>query len=226
MAPPPILTITREQLEQQSNLKQSKMTSFPKQLELDALKQRIKETAANLAEMRKQLPAATAAAKEEGGKPKKTLSPEHLAAMKAGREKKKAEKASSPSPSPSADEAEVPAPKKVKKAKKVKAEVEITGAEVEPVLAEAVPEAKKKAKKAKGTSSESEGDADAEPKEKEKRAVAPGTLAWHAYVKHMVETRPEAFVDMKQPQKFTVAKGMRAADPSGYASFVADWKAL
>ena len=59
-----------------------------------------------------------------------------------------------------------------------------------------------------------------------KKAPAAGTLAWHAYVKHMVETRPEAFVDMKQPQKFTVAKGMRAADPSGYASFVADWKAL
>jgi hypothetical protein len=200
--------------------------SFPKQLELDALKQRIKETAANLAEMRKQLPAAIAAAKEEGGKPKKTLTPEHLAAMKAGREKKKAEKATSPS----ADEASAPEasdaeekPKKVKKAKKVKAEVEITA---EPVLveAEAAVEVKKAKKAKKAKASDSDADADAEPKVK--KAPAAGTLAWHAYVKHMVETRPEAFVDMKQPQKFTVAKGMRAADPSGYASFVADWKAL
>jgi hypothetical protein len=213
--------------------------SFPKQLELDSLKQRIKETAANLAEMRKQLPAAVAAAKEEGGKPKKTLSPEHLAAMKAGREKKKAEKASSPSPSPSpADEAEVPEavaekPKKAKKAKKAKAEVEITGAETEPVAtpeaeahsdAEAAPAVKKKKAK-KVSTSESEGDADADA-DKPKRKVAAGNLAWHAYVKHMVETRPEAFTDMKQPQKFAVAKGMRVADPSGYASFVADWKAL
>jgi len=203
--------------------------SFPKQLELDSLKQRIKETAANLAEMRKQLPAAVAAAKEEGGKPKKTLSPEHLAAMKAGREKKKAEKASASSAEKaSADEAEVPEAVKPKKAKKAKAEVEITGAAPEPVLAEAAPAAvpaakKKKAKKA--STSESEGDADANA-DKPKRKVAAGTLAWHAYVKHMVETRPEAFTDMKQPQKFAVAKGMRAADPIGYASFVADWKAL
>jgi len=195
--------------------------SFPKQLELDSLKQRIKETAANLAEMRKQLPAAIAAAKEEGGKPKKTLSPEHLAAMKAGREKKKAEKAS-------ADEAEVPEAVKPKKAKKAKAEVEITGAAPEAHSdAEAAPEAvAKKAKKAKKVpTSESEGDADANA-DKPKRKVAAGTLAWHAYVKHKVETRPEAFTDMKQPQKFAVAKGMRAADPIGYASFVADWKAL
>jgi hypothetical protein len=202
--------------------------SFPKQLELDSLKQRIKETAANLAEMRKQLPAAIAAAKEEGGKPKKTLSPEHLAAMKAGREKKKAEKASSPSP-PSADEAEVPEavkPKKAKKAKKAKAEVEITGAAPEPVLAEAAPAAKKKAKKA--STSESEGDSDANAdKPKEKRKVAAGTLAWLAYVQHMIETRPEAFAaDMGRAQKMTVIKGIRAADPSGYQSFVAEWKAL
>lgn len=195
--------------------------SFPKQLELDALKQRIKETAANLAEMRKQLPAAIAAAKEEGGKPKKTLTPEHLAAMKAGREKKKAEKATS------ADEASAPEaeekPKKEKKAKKVKSSADAS--EV-PAEADADAEVKKvkKAKKAKASDSDADADADAEPKVK--KAPAAGTLAWHAYVKHMVETRPEAFVDMKQPQKFTVAKGMRAADPSGYEAFVADWKAL
>ena len=200
--------------------------SFPKQLELAALKQRIKETAANLAEMRKQLPAAIAAAKEEGGKPKKTLTPEHLAAMKAGREKKKAEKASSPS----ADEASAPEasdaeekPKKVKKAKKAKAKAS-ADADAEPTSTSADAEVKKVKKAKKAKASDSDADADAEPKVK--KAPAAGTLAWHAYVKHMVETRPEAFVDMKQPQKFTVAKGMRAADPSGYASFVADWKAL
>jgi hypothetical protein len=196
--------------------------SFPKQLELDALKQRIKETAANLAEMRKQLPAAIAAAKEEGGKPKKTLTPEHLAAMKAGREKKKAEKATS------ADEASAPEasdaeekPKKEKKAKKVKPSADAS--EV-PAEADADAEVKKVKKAKKAKASDSDADADAEPKVK--KAPAAGTLAWHAYVKHMVETRPEAFVDMKQPQKFTVAKGMRAADPSGYEAFVADWKAL
>ena len=208
--------------------------SFPKQLELDALKQRIKETAANLAEMRKQLPAAIAAAKEEGGKPKKTLTPEHLAAMKAGREKKKAEKASSPS----ADEASAPEasdaeekPKKEKKAKKAKAKAKPSAdadaaadADAEPTSTSADAEVKKVKKAKKAKASDSDADADAEPKVK--KAPAAGTLAWHAYVKHMVETRPEAFVDMKQPQKFTVAKGMRAADPSGYASFVADWKAL
>lgn len=198
--------------------------SFPKQLELDALKQRIKETAANLAEMRKQLPAAIAAAKEEGGKPKKTLTPEHLAAMKAGREKKKAEKATS------ADEASAPEasdaeekPKKEKKAKKAKAKAS-ADADAEPTSTSADAEVKKVKKAKKAKASDSDADADAEPKVK--KAPAAGTLAWHAYVKHMVETRPEAFVDMKQPQKFTVAKGMRAADPSGYASFVADWKAL
>ena len=82
----------------------NKMSAI-KQIELAALEERIRITNSKIAKMQLQvdgwlaeLPAAKAAAEEEARsfvlveKPKKVLTPEHLAKMKAGREAKKAAK--------------------------------------------------------------------------------------------------------------------------------------
>ena len=63
--------------------------------------------------------------------------------------------------------------------------------------------------------------ADAEPK----RKAAAGTLAWTAFVKHIKETQPAAFVGVsKESDKLTVVKGIRAENMAAYDSFVAEWK--
>ena len=65
--------------------------------------------------------------------------------------------------------------------------------------------------------------ADGEPKPKRKAAL--GTLAWMAYVKHIKDTQPEALEGhTKEAEKLAIIKGIRAEDPEGYNTFVAEWK--
>jgi len=60
---------------------------------------------------------------------------------------------------------------------------------------------------------------------KPKRKACPGTLAWMAYVQHVKATQPEALVGAaKECEKLMAIKGIRAADPQGYTTFVAAWK--
>jgi hypothetical protein len=89
------------------------------------------------------------------------------------------------------------------------------GGGVKPVATKAGKKSKKDA--------EAGSDTDAETKPKRKAAV--GTLAWTAFVKHIKETRPEAFADVKkESDKLTVVKGIRADNMPAYESFVAEWK--
>ena len=80
---------------------------------------------------------------------------------------------------------------------------------------------KKSKKGAKSGDAGSDSDAEAKPK----RKAAAGTLAWTAFVKHIKETQPEAFVGVKkEADKLTVIKGIRADNMPAYDSFVKDWK--
>ena len=66
--------------------------------------------------------------------------------------------------------------------------------------------------------------ADAEKKPKKKAAL--GTLAWTAYVKHMKQTRPEAFTGLtKESDKLVIIKGIRAENPDEYVTWTDAWKA-
>ena len=78
-----------------------------------------------------------------------------------------------------------------------------------------------KASKAKG---KKKADGDAEKKPKKKAAL--GTLAWTAYVKHMKETRPEAFTGLtKESDKLVIIKGIRAENAQEYVTWTDAWKA-
>jgi hypothetical protein len=67
--------------------------------------------------------------------------------------------------------------------------------------------------------------AETEPKEKEKRKVAPGTMAWHAFVTHCKATMPELAALSKSSEKLQAIKARKQNDKTGYDSFVAEWKA-
>ena len=67
--------------------------------------------------------------------------------------------------------------------------------------------------------------AETEPKEKEKRKVAPGTMAWHAFVTHCKATMPELAALSKSSEKLQAIKARKEADKTGYESFVSEWKA-
>ena len=97
--------------------------------------------------------------------------------------------------------AETTAPQpKLKKAKKVKA-----SPPVEPVSAPV---------------------AEAVSQEKQKKPASDGTMAWHAFVKHVQETQPSRFVDFKKHSEMLhEAKSIRQEDEDGYKSFVSSWKA-
>lgn len=80
---------------------------------------------------------------------------------------------------------------------------------------------KKSKKGAKGGDAGSDSEGEAKPK----RKAAAGTLAWTAFVKHIKETQPSAFVGVtKESDKLTVVKGIRAENMAAYDSFVAEWK--
>jgi hypothetical protein len=50
-------------------------------------------------------------------------------------------------------------------------------------------------------------------------------LAWHAYVKHIMSTRTDAFAGIKKfREKLTIIKGIREENTAAYDTFVADWK--
>jgi hypothetical protein len=58
-----------------------------------------------------------------------------------------------------------------------------------------------------------------------KRALAAGTAAWMAYVKHLKETSPDSFEECKtEPERLKVAKSIRAEDEEAYKKFVAEFK--
>ena len=93
------------------------------------------------------------------------------------------------------------------------------GGGVKPVATKA---GKKSKKGSKNADAGSESDAEAKPKRKR----AAGTLAWNAFVKHIKETQPDAFVGVsKESEKLRVIKGIRAENIGAYDSFVAEWKA-
>lgn len=50
-------------------------------------------------------------------------------------------------------------------------------------------------------------------------------LAWHAFVKHIMSTRTDAFSGVKKfREKLTIIKGIREEDTGGYETFVTDWQ--
>lgn len=58
-----------------------------------------------------------------------------------------------------------------------------------------------------------------------KRALAAGTAAWMAFVKHLKDSSPERFEECKtEPERLKVAKEIRAEDEEAYKSFVAEFK--
>jgi hypothetical protein len=62
--------------------------------------------------------------------------------------------------------------------------------------------------------------------EKPKKKAALGTLAWVAYVKHIKQTRPDAFAGVtSEPDKLVIIKGIRAENPEEYVSWTDAWKA-
>ena len=62
--------------------------------------------------------------------------------------------------------------------------------------------------------------------EKPKKKAPLGTLAWVAYVKHIKETRAEAFDGVtKESDKLIIIKGIRAENPEEYTSWTTTWKA-
>jgi hypothetical protein len=86
----------------------------------------------------------------------------------------------------------------------------------------AKPAAAKRSKKGSKKGADA-SDSDAEPKPKRKAAA--GTLAWTAFVKHIKETQPAEFADVKkEAEKLTVVKRIRAENIAAYDSFVKDWK--
>lgn len=61
---------------------------------------------------------------------------------------------------------------------------------------------------------------------KEKKPASDGTMAWHAFVKHVQETQPSRFADFKKHSEVLhEAKSIREEDDEGYKSFVSSWKA-
>jgi hypothetical protein len=49
-------------------------------------------------------------------------------------------------------------------------------------------------------------------------------LAWSAFAKHTIATRPDAFEGVKRfGEKLKLIKGIREGDTSAYDAFVADW---
>lgn len=49
-------------------------------------------------------------------------------------------------------------------------------------------------------------------------------LAWAAFVKHTIATRPDAFEGVKRfGEKLKLIKGIREEDTTAYEAFVADW---
>jgi hypothetical protein len=57
------------------------------------------------------------------------------------------------------------------------------------------------------------------------RKTAPGTLAWIAFVKHCKTAYPERFTEcVKEPERLTVAKGIRAEDEAAYKEFCEKFK--
>ena len=85
--------------------------------------------------------------------------------------------------------------------------------------------AAKGGKRSKKGSKNADAGSDSEGEAKPKRKAAAGTLAWTAFVKHIKETQPSAFVGVsKESDKLTVVKGIRAENMAAYDSFVAEWK--
>jgi hypothetical protein len=105
-------------------------------------------------------------------------------------------------------ETAAPAPKvkKVKKAKAAAAEAPAPAAvEAAPAAVEAAPAA-----------------VEAKPK----KPASEGTMAWHAFVKHVQEVQPSRFADLKKhSERLHEAKAIHEEDEEGYKSFVAAWKA-
>lgn len=61
---------------------------------------------------------------------------------------------------------------------------------------------------------------------KVKKPASDGTMAWHAFVKHVHETQPMRFADFKKhSQVLHEAKSIREGDKDGYDAFVNQWKA-
>ena len=89
----------------------------------------------------------------------------------------------------------------------------------------AVKPASKGGKRSKKASKSGDAGSDSEAEAKPKRKAAAGTLAWTAFVKHIKETQPEEFADVKkEAEKLTVVKRIRAENIAAYDSFVKDWK--
>jgi len=89
----------------------------------------------------------------------------------------------------------------------------------------AKPAAAKGGKRSKKGSKSGDAGSESEAEAKPKRKAAAGTLAWTAFVKHIKETQPAAFVGVtKESDKLRVIKGIRAENLEAYDSFVKDWK--
>jgi hypothetical protein len=61
---------------------------------------------------------------------------------------------------------------------------------------------------------------------KPKKPASEGTMAWHAFVKHVQEVQPSRFADLKKhSERLQEAKAIHEEDEEGYKTFVAAWKA-
>jgi hypothetical protein len=79
-----------------------------------------------------------------------------------------------------------------------------------------------KVKKAKKTKVAPAEDVASKPK----KPASDGTMAWHAFVKHVQEEQPTRFAELKKHSDVLhEAKSIREEDEAGYKAFISSWKA-
>lgn len=60
---------------------------------------------------------------------------------------------------------------------------------------------------------------------KPKKPASDGTMAWHAFVKHVQEVQPTRFADLKKRSDVLhEVKAIREEDEDSYKNFIASWK--
>jgi len=91
-----------------------------------------------------------------------------------------------------------------------------------PALTAAAAPKVKKAKKAKVVEAVEAKVVAAKPK----KPASDGTMAWHAFVKHIQATQPTRFTELKKHSEVLhEAKAIREEDEDAYKTFVSTWKA-
>jgi len=95
-----------------------------------------------------------------------------------------------------------------------------------PALTAAAAPKVKKAKKAKVVAAVEAVAAVAAVAAKPKKPASDGTMAWHAFVKHIQATQPTRFTELKKHSEVLhEAKAIREEDEDAYKTFVSTWKA-